>query len=97
MEEDSRLPYFLLGLGIGVAAGVLFAPKSGAETREYLRTKATDSADYVKRRSLDIRDTATQAIERGKESLQRQRESLTAAVEAGKSAYREAQSAPMAD
>ena len=28
--------YFLVGLGIGSLIGVLFAPKSGEETREYL-------------------------------------------------------------
>ena len=30
MEEKNGFGYFLLGLGLGVAAGVLLAPKSGA-------------------------------------------------------------------
>ena len=38
MEDDNKLSYFCLGLGLGVAVGVLFAPKSGAETRDYLRS-----------------------------------------------------------
>jgi hypothetical protein len=37
-----------------------------------------------------VRDQATDAIERGKSSVLRQRENLSAAVEAGKQAYREA-------
>lgn len=32
MEDDNRISYFFLGLGLGVAVGVLFAPKSGEET-----------------------------------------------------------------
>ena len=44
MGEDNKLSYFFLGLGIGVAAGVLFAPKSGAETREFLRAKRRRAA-----------------------------------------------------
>ena len=37
-----------------------------------------------------MRDQATEAIERGKSTVLRQRENLSAAVEAGKQAYRDA-------
>ena len=90
VEQDSGLSYFFLGLGIGVAAGILFAPQSGAETRRMLRDKAEEGADYVKRRSTELQETATDAIDRGKQSLQRRKDSLSAAVEAGRQAYREA-------
>ena len=90
MEDDSRLSYFFLGLGLGVAVGVLFAPKSGEDTRELLRAKAEEGTDYVKRRGTELRDTASEALDRGKTTLQRHKENLTAAVEAGKQAYREA-------
>ena len=90
MEDDSKLSYFFLGLGLGVAVGVLFAPKSGAETRAYLRDKADEGTDFVKRKSTEIRDTATDAIEKGRSEVRRQKENLTAAVEAGRAAYRDA-------
>ena len=32
----------LLGAGLGAVAGLLFAPKSGKETREDIKAKATD-------------------------------------------------------
>jgi len=83
------LSYFFLGLGLGVAVGVLFAPKSGAETRDLLRSKAEEGADYVKRRGVELKDTATEAIDRGKQTVARHRDNLSAAVEAGKQAYRE--------
>ena len=97
MEDDSKLSYFFLGLGLGVAAGVLFAPKSGAETRAFLRDKAEEGADYVKRTSSDLRDQATDAVERGKAHVQRHKENLSAAVEAGRAAYRDAMNNPATD
>jgi len=97
MEDDNKLSYFFLGLGLGVAAGVLFAPKSGSETREFLLSRANDGADYVKRRSLDLKDTATETVERGKQHIQRHKDNLAAAVEAGRSAYREAAQGGEAD
>ncbi len=100
MDEDKRIPYFFLGVGIGVAVGILFAPKTGEETRTLLRTKADESKDYLKRKSEeskeflkrkseDLRDQAVEAVDKGKSALQRQKEQLGAAVDAGKQAYRE--------
>jgi gas vesicle protein len=89
MEDNNRLSYFFLGLGLGVAAGVLFAPRAGSETREYIRGKAEEGADYIKRRGEEIRDSATDLYERGRQQVQRQRENLSAAMEAGKQAYRD--------
>ena len=97
MEDENRLSYFFLGLGLGVAVGVLFAPKSGAETREFIRSKAEEGVDFVKQRGDEFRQTATETIDRGKDNLRRQKESLSAAMEAGKQAYREAVNNPTAD
>jgi gas vesicle protein len=94
MEDDSKLSYFFLGLGLGVAVGVLFAPKSGQETRELLKSKAGEGADYVKRAGADLRDQAAEVIDRGKQTVQKHKENLTAAVDAGKQAYREAVNNP---
>ena len=90
MEDDNKFSYFFLGLGLGVAVGLLFAPKSGSETRDLLLTKADEGKEFLKRRSTELRDSATDAIEKGKSAVTRQRDHLSAAVEAGKQAYREA-------
>lgn len=97
MDEDKRISYFCLGLGIGVAVGILFAPKSGEETRQLLRSKAEEGGEYVKRRSLELRDQAEELTERGKNALQRQKEQLANAVEAGKQAYRDSVTADAAN
>jgi len=89
MQDDNKFPYFFLGLGLGVAVGLLFAPKSGSETRELLLSKADEGKEYLKRQSDQLRSSAGDAIERGKSALAKQREQLSAAVEAGRQAYRE--------
>ncbi len=94
MEDDNKLSYFFLGLGLGVAVGVLFAPKSGAETREYLRSKAEEGSDYVKRRAEELRDSAADAVDRSKDALRRHKDNLSAAVDAGRQAYRDAVKTP---
>jgi len=97
MDEDKRLSYFCLGLGIGVAVGILFAPKSGEETRALLREKADETKDILKRKSGELKDSGVELIDRGKLALQKQKEQLAAAVDAGRQAYRETTAAAAAD
>jgi gas vesicle protein len=89
MDDNKGLSYFLLGLGVGVAVGIVLAPASGQETRGRIRTKAVEGGDYLRRRSEDLRESAVDLVDRGKTAVGRQREQLNAAVEAGRQAYRE--------
>ena len=75
---------------MGAAAAVLLAPKSGLETRKLLRTKAEDGTDYLASRAAEARDTASQAINRGKKVIKQNADNLSAAVDAGVQTYREA-------
>lgn len=72
-----------IGLGAGVAIGVLLAPKSGRETRDVIRKSATEGEQYFERRGAEFRDTLKDLIK----AVSRQRDNLTAAIEAGKEAY----------
>lgn len=94
-----RFLYFLAGAGIGAAFALLFAPKSGKETREmlarsaadgrdYLATKATEGKQFVENAGRKASDDISSFVDRSKEALQRQKEQLAAAFEAGKAAYR---------
>jgi len=51
MAEDNKvhhLGWFLAGLGVGALAGILYAPKSGRETRERIASGAREGiADLV--------------------------------------------------
>lgn len=97
--------YFLTGLGIGAAIGVFYAPQSGAETRDLLRSKsiegkkyaeetASQAAERVKQKAEETKKAALDAVERGKRTVTAPLENLRSAVEAGKKAYREAQNNP---
>ena len=88
--DKNGLSSFLLGLGVGVAIGMLFAPKSGSETRELIKNKAGEGGEYIKQRSADLKETATGWVDKGKETLNRQKDTLNDAMEAGKQAYRDA-------
>lgn len=90
MEDDNKISYFFLGLGLGVAVGLLFAPKSGAETRDFIATKADESKEYLRRRGEQLRDSASDVIEKGKDAVSKQRDQFSSAIEAGKQAYRDA-------
>ena len=79
-NAGSKISYFLVGLGIGALIGILFAPKAGEETREYLSKKAEEGRDYAQKKARELRERAEDLIERGKGSV-------TAAVEAGREAY----------
>jgi len=88
--DKNGLSAFLLGLGVGVGIGMLFAPKSGEETRQYIKDKAGEGSDYIKQRSAELKDTASGWVDRGKEAIGRQKENISDAMEAGKQAYRDA-------
>lgn len=88
--DRNGLSSFLLGLGVGVAVGMLFAPKSGEETRELIKNKAGEGGEYLKQRGAEIKDSASGWVDKGKEALGRQKDTLNDAMEAGKQAYRDA-------
>jgi gas vesicle protein len=83
----SKVSFFLVGLGIGALIGILFAPKSGEETREYLSQKADEGREYAQRKARELRERAEDLVERGKQAASRQKETLSAAVDAGREAY----------
>ncbi len=86
---SSILLSFLLGGLTGAALALLYAPRSGRETREYLGERLREGAE----RSRELRD---QAVAKGREFvdeagdyLERRKERLAAAVDAGRQAFRE--------
>jgi gas vesicle protein len=88
--DKNGLSSFLLGLGVGVGLGMLFAPKSGQETRQIIKEKAEEGTEFIKQRGSELKDTAAGWVDKGKEAAGRQKETLNDAVEAGKQAYRDA-------
>lgn len=103
--SSDKFLFFLAGAGIGAALALLFAPKSGRETRDLITRTATDSRDFVTNKVTEGRqvveekgrklgDDFNSFLDKSKEAVQRQKEQLTAAFEAGKAAYREEKGLP---
>jgi len=87
---------FLLGGLTGAALAILYAPRSGRETRELLGEKLKEGAergrefrDRVSTKGREMADEAAEYLNKGKETAERRRDRLAAAIEAGRQAYRD--------
>lgn len=69
-KKNSGLGKFLLGAGIGVGLGVLFAPKSGKETRKELKEKMDILVEKAKNiKAKDVKETIERKVNEIKEDL----------------------------
>ena len=89
-DSSNSFMWFLAGLGFGALLGVLYAPRSGRETREAIRNTAQEGKEYIKKQGREMRETAGQWVERGKDVINRQKDQFASAYEAGRQAYRDA-------
>jgi gas vesicle protein len=74
---------FAIGLGVGAIVSMMWAPKSGEQTRALLREKARDGIDQAVAQGKKVARRARRATDTAKEFINQ-------AVDAGQSAYREA-------
>ena len=88
--NSTQLKWLMIGLGLGVPAGFLVAPKSGSHTRQFIQSKAAEGVDYIRNETAGVVNTAAGLVDRGTKAIRQQKENLAAAVEAGQVAYREA-------
>lgn len=89
-NDSSSIGWFLAGLGLGALVGVLYAPKSGRETRDTIRQSANEGRDYLVNRGQEFRGQVDTWVKKGKDAVGRSKDQITSAVEAGRQAYREA-------
>ena len=88
-RDGNSFLWFLAGLGVGAVVGVLYAPRSGDETREVLRSKAQESAEKARHHARRAREQANDWLDRGKDVLNQQGDRFRSAYEAGRQAYQE--------
>ncbi len=73
MIKRNRLPetisIFAVGLAVGAALGVLFAPSSGDDTREFLSETARDHYDGVVAKGKKWARTAQDTVDTVKDSI----------------------------
>ena len=87
---------FLLGGLTGAAVALLYAPRSGKETRDLLGERVRETAERVRElkeeavgRGRALVNDATSYVEKQKQEIDSRKERFSAAVEAGRQAYRE--------
>lgn len=87
---------FILGGLTGAVLAILFAPRSGKETRELLGEKIREGAergrqlkDRIVAKGREVMEEASDYAEKQRDALERRKDRFAAAVEAGRKAYRE--------
>jgi gas vesicle protein len=78
---------FAVGVGVGAALGLLFAPRSGSDTREYLVESAQEQLDGAIAAGHKVAQRAQQNIDRVKSQVRK-------AADVGERAYRDAKNSP---
>lgn len=74
-SDEFRIFYFIIGVSLGVIAGLLCAPRPGRETRDELRRGALDGLDYVSDEATKARAGAGRWLGKMKHALFRQQDS----------------------
>lgn len=77
----------ILGGIIGAAVGILYAPRSGKETREKLQDIGEDLVDKFEDVGEDVKSKTKRIVNEGKDRIIAQKEKIEDAFEAGKKAY----------
>jgi gas vesicle protein len=78
---------FVIGLGVGAALAVLFAPRSGEDTRDYISASAKDGLDGAMAAGQKLTQRAKARIAEAKDRVRE-------AKETGEKAYRDAKNSP---
>ena len=63
----NTLAWFLTGAVIGAVVTLLYAPRSGKDTRQFLSDKAQGSCDAVAEASKDLAEAGRDMFERGRQ------------------------------
>lgn len=91
MTKESTLG-FLMGVGAGVAVGLLCAPTPGNKTRRQIVDGAKQQVNDAVQHATDLMDSTSCLLEQGRDEIARQQAGIKNAVAAGKKAYRQATS-----
>jgi gas vesicle protein len=68
-NNESKFPYFLAGIGLGAIGGLLFAPRSGEETRKDFHERGTKALDILNQQVRKLRESAEGIVQQGKQMM----------------------------
>ena len=77
----STAGYFLAGLAIGSLVGIVFAPKSGEGSREFLSKKVKEGSKHARKKARELTERAEDLVDRGKELVNQKNEQIAAELD----------------
>ncbi len=92
MAEENKiqgLGWFLAGLGVGALVGILYAPKSGRETRDELVSGAREGTEYLRNRTRQAAEEVSALVDKSKEQMGEYVERGREAVDRGRAQWEE--------
>jgi gas vesicle protein len=78
---DSTSGYFLAGLAVGSLISILFAPKSGEGTRQYLSKKVKEGGKHARKKARELRERAEDLADSGKELINQTKDQIAAKLD----------------
>lgn len=68
-NDDGKLFFLLIGLGLGAIGGLIAALLAREENREALREGGAKSLEYLNEQADKLRDTTEAIVDRGKDFM----------------------------
>jgi gas vesicle protein len=66
MEDNNKFGWFLAGAVVGAAIAILYAPKSGKDTRAYIGNSAKESREAMESSGRELMERGKELYDRGK-------------------------------
>ena len=71
MNRESKLPHFIVGVGVGAVTAFYLAFRMGESTRKYISQRASKGFDSVNEQARKLRESAEKIVENGKHLVSR--------------------------
>lgn len=69
-DEPNRLAWFLTGAIIGATVAMLYAPKSGKDTRQIIADKTQQGKEAITGATKDVADASREMFDRGRKLVE---------------------------
>lgn len=79
-DHGKTSSWFVVGLSVGALAAILYAPKSGRETRRAISQGVNDGVKHLTALGRDARERMNGIVESGSKLLTRKKEAVGAAL-----------------
>lgn len=64
--SDNKLGWFVAGAAVGAAIALLYAPKSGSDTRDYINKTTHEGVEAMETSGRELMDRGKELYDRGK-------------------------------